>query len=105
MRRSMHSLKIGIVASIAVHFATETITHYKAQSIEYWDTSEGEIQLQSKGQNNYRGGFEGNMLVGARSTTGNFTGRWMNSKNNTLRCNYQLNGSYYWRRVVLKFTS
>jgi len=107
MRKGMDSLKIGVVGALAVHFVIGTITPYKAkaQSIEYWNTSEGELQLQSKGRNNYGGNFKGNMLLGARSTTGNFTGHWINNKRNTPRCNYPINGSYYWGPVVLKFTS
>ena len=107
MRKGIDSLKIGIVGALAIHFATGTITPHKAkaQSIEYWNTSEGELQLQSKGRNNYGGNFKGNMLLGARSTTGNFTGHWINNKRNTPRCNYPINGSHYWGPVVLKFTS
>ena len=95
------------VAALAIHCAvgTSSTNKVKAQSIEYWNTSEGELQIQSKGKNNYAGNFKGNMLLGARSTTGNFTGHWINSKRNTPRCNYPINGSYYWGPVVLKFTS
>lgn len=107
MNKIIDSLKIATVAALAVHCAvgTSSTNKVKAQSIEYWNTSEGELQLQSKGRNNYRGNFKGNMLLGARSRTGNFTGHWINSKRNTPRCDYPINGSYYWGPVILKFTS
>ena len=77
----------------------------EAQSTEYWNTSEGELQLQSQGNNNYRGSFQGNTLLGTKSNTGNFLGHWINSRRNTLRCSYPINGSFYWGAVNLKFNS
>jgi len=77
----------------------------EAQSTEYWNTSEGELQLQSQGNNNYIGSFQGNTLLGTKSNTGNFLGHWINSRRNTLRCSYPINGSFYWGAVNLKFNS
>ena len=107
MTKVIHSLKIALVAALAVHCAagTSSTNKVKAQSIEYWNTSEGELQLQSKGRSNYTGNFNGNILLGARSTTGNCTGHWINNNRNTPRCDYPVNGSYYWGPAILKFTS
>jgi hypothetical protein len=104
--RILDTLRIASLAALAVHCAVGTsfTNTAKAQSIEYWNTSEGELQLSSKGRNNYTGTFNGNLLLGARSTTGNFNGHWINNKRNTPRCDYPINGSYYWGPVNLKFT-
>ena len=85
--------------------AALTAEKAEAQSTQYWNTSEGELQLQSQGNNNYRGSFKGNTLLGVKSTRGNFTGHWINSKRDTLRCSYPVNGSYHWGVVNLKFNS
>lgn len=60
------------VAALAIHCAvgTSSANKAKAQSIEYWNTSEGELQLQSKGRNNYAGNFKGNMLLGQGAPQG-----------------------------------
>ena len=107
MTKILDAFKIASIAALAVHcvVGTSSTNTAKAQSIEYWNTSEGELQLQSKGRNNYSGNFNGNLLLGARSMTGNFNGHWINNKRNTPRCNYPINGSYYWGPVILKFTA
>ena len=107
VRKIIDSLGIATVAALALHCTTGSFSPNKAraQSTEYWNTSEGERQLQSQGNNNYRGTFKGNTLLGIKSTRGKFTGHWINSKRNTLRCSYPVNGYYHWGVVNLQFNS
>ena len=101
------SLGIATAAALTLHCATGSFSpkKAKAQSPQYWNTSQGELQLQPQGNNNYRGSFQGNTLLGTKSNAGNFLGHWINSKRNTLRCSYPINGSFYWGAVSLKFNS
>ena len=80
-------------------------TPLQSQTVEYWNTSEGELQLTHKGAHNYSGTFKGNKLYGTRSSRGNFIGHWINSKQDTPRCLYPIDGSYHWGPVQLNFTT
>lgn len=107
MNKPANSWKLALLSTFGIHLATaiSVPNTAHAQSIEYWNTSEGELQLKSEGHNNYKGSFQGNTLLGVKSTSGNFTGHWINSKRNTLRCSYPVNGSHYWGAVNLRFSS
>ena len=107
MNKPVNSLKIALLSAFGIHLALaiSSPNNSNAQSIEYWNTSEGELQLHSQGNTNYRGSFQGNTLLGVKNTRGDFTGHWINSKRNTLRCSYPVNGSYFWGVVKLKFSS
>lgn len=107
MKKQVNSLKIASLSALGIQLALAISipNNANAQSIEYWNTSQGELQLQSLGNNNYRGNFQGNTLLGSKSNTGNFLGHWINSRRNTLRCSYPVNGSFYWGAVNLKLNS
>ena len=104
-KRLKTTISRAVCSILLLTAATLTTEKAEAQSTQYWNTSEGELQLQPQGNNNYRGSFQGNTLLGIKSNTGNFLGHWINSKRNTLRCNYPVNGSFYWGAVNLKFNS
>ena len=101
LAKILDSLCLTKAAALALNCATGSFSPQKAtaQSTEYWSTSEGELQLQSQGNNNYRGSFQDNTLHGTKSNTGNFLGHWINNRRNTLRCSYPINGSFYWGAV------
>ena len=104
----MHSKKLNLLSYL---IASATLisgiignkTH--AQTTEYWNSSEGELQIKSEGGNSYFGVFNGNQLLGTRSKQGDFLGHWINKKQDTPRCKYKIKDSYYWGIVNLKFNS
>lgn len=103
--RMIPAIVRGVFSILLLAAATLTSEKAAAQSTQYWNTSEGELQLQSQGNSNYRGSFRGNILLGIKSNNGNFLGHWINSRRNTLRCRYPVNGSFYWGAVSLKFNA
>ena len=102
-RKFQPSLITPVLTAFAVIGSLQTPV--QGQTVEYWNTSEGELQLTDKGAHNYSGTFNGNKLYGTRSNRGNFIGHWINNKRDTPRCLYPINGSYYWGPVQLNFST
>ena len=99
------SLRAAILLGSVV-FASGLIgSEVKGQQTEYWNSSEGELQLVKQGSRVYRGTFNGNELLGTRSGRGDFLGHWINSRQNTPRCSYPIKNSFYWGTVRLSFSS
>ena len=104
---ALRKFQLSLITPVLTAFAVigSLQTPVQSQTVEYWNTSEGELQLTDKGAHNYSGTFKGNKLYGTRSNRGNFIGHWINNKRDTPRCLYPIDGSYYWGPVQLNFTT
>ena len=104
---AVRKFKPSLITPVLMAFAVigSLQTPVQGQTVEYWNTSAGELQLTDKGAHNYSGTFNGNKLYGTRSNRGNFIGHWINNKRDTPRCPYPIDGSYYWGPVQLNFTT
>ena len=61
MNKPVNSLKIALLSAFGIHLALaiSSPNNSNAQSIEYWNTSEGELQLHAQENTNYRGELSG----------------------------------------------
>lgn len=80
-----------------------------SQTVEYWNTNLGELQLTNNGRGSYSGRFEtrfgSKKIYGTRVfRTGKFLGHWTSEAQESPRCDYQVANSYHWGSIDMMFT-